>query len=1614
MVFASVKTLLPDENSSGLSLHGHLETNAANIASLVRDFQKKDKAEFENIAATGKIMAVKSQDITEEPAKAPAEKSVAEKSELDSLLVLYFKSEVEDGYNDLKSFLEKGVDELNQKENIQLLVKKFKSLKEVSMIHGYSGLEYVAQILTSKISGLSGSELGFTKKSIDLLHEIYSDLLSVENYADKSHGKKYVEAIKEKVDQLENSFKASEPVQEPEPTQTEPAVVQEPVVEEAEAVFAMTDREGFEKVIKSFFETISTKVINAHKDILSDESQKTIMDSLELFESNADYFHEQLLTSVSEPLKNYYNSIYETKEQPTPETIDVLESVWTTFAEKEISAIDFELFKTTLSELTTIAKEDSFGFGDEQAQKAFIETAIKEWAIQKENLVDVLSATGDREKAADYLASLKENLTLIEFSNYLPYLDFIQTLFDKSFETPLEKDIASEIENAFKLFFDRMQHHGKNGDCTDILAVLNDITESEVETEEKIIEEVPEIIEEPAPVDLEAEKSEPVEELDEDMALFREEAQGHLKIIYENLEQFNIGSERKNLVEVENSSHAIRSSAHYLNLKDVSKLATAIEEAAELFGKSEFPIPGDLSGTLLKGAATLETLIAEPATAFDAIVEKLEDLLDNIAIEDVGEKGEDQFGFESIEKEQVVPKPTVEEKPLFAEGSEDDEELLEIFREESTTFLANISESNQQLRDNPNNLDGAKNISYASHSLKSAAKMLGFREISQITDSLEQVADGVLNNNIVSSPELNDKINDAVVILEKLSRGVELDTEDISGIIYDLELENWTISKDVNDEEITEDALPENMVTIFVEEARELVAGLNDDYLELEKMPESEMIHSNVLRRLHTLKGSAYISKYNLIGDLAHKLEDFFTLYIQKDSSTKNTMIDTAFLALDLTSDMVDSIEKEGTEEVAQYTTRLAEIDNKIFAFQSFGEPSAISVVAEEVKSEDKPASGPKTRSGEENIIKISTEYMDKLVDMASELMINQTQLGAHLQSLKSVLNDIEGEKKQIHGAENVLEDALEYGLLSDDSSNMKDSEKKEQIQKMSENIKDVVRAVNVIHTDLNKLSEGFEQNIGRLSSISKLLHSDMLKTRMVPVDNLFNRYPRAVRDMAQKQKKKVNLIIEDNNTEMDRAMVEGLAEPILHIIRNAIDHGLESPKERLEQGKSETGTLFLKARQEKNQIVIDIADDGRGIDVENVRNKIVEKGLVEKAQVDKMSEAEILDYIFVAGFSTRDEATAISGRGIGLDSVSNQIQKLKGNIRIKTEQGKGASFSLRVPLTLIISQALMVKVEQQSVAIPVIAVQETIQFKTVDIITDDDKKYIRVRGRLLPYIYLGDILKFNKEENESKQAGQQMAVVIYDAGISMALGITELVGRQEVVIKSLGSHLQNVDYIAGGTILANGDVALILDYALVIRTIELHFFGKVSERAGAKKVTRKIEATQKLEKSATAKARKKPSKTSEKPKKKAEMKEPETETKGSVVKKKIIKNRKPKVIIVDDSNSVRNFVGSILERNGFLTIKSTNGADALEKMKSEKADLMITDLEMPKMHGFDLISNIRGQKKHDSLPIIILTGRAGMKHRQTGEELGANAFIVKPFKEKDLLQSMAEFIEIE
>jgi chemotaxis protein histidine kinase CheA/ActR/RegA family two-component response regulator len=851
--------------------------------------------------------------------------------------------------------------------------------------------------------------------------------------------------------------------------------------------------------------------------------------------------------------------------------------------------------------------------------------------------------------------------------------------------------------------------------------------------------------------------------------------------------------------------------------------------------------------------------------------------------------------------------------------------------------------------------------------------MLGFKEIGQLSDSIESVVEDLRAGSINISEGVCVSLSESIDIVKKLSLGESVNAADLSRISDILNSRRFPIVDNIVKEK-SEKKIEQNsdIAAIFLEEANELMELLNSDAISLEKKPDDSILLGGILRNLHTLKGSSLMSGYEKIGDLCHKLEDYLDEYDSKNSQQKAAMLDPVFDVLDILQDMLKSLSQKGSENLPGIMARISAIDNRIFQIndKAITEEAPLAAI--------KPAG--KTLqpliTEDNNVIKVSTTYLDSLVNMSTELVVNRTGLSSHMKKLKQLLDDADLSKRQTRKIENNADKLFTEDGVSNDDSGERDE--------FSQNLKEFTGKINQVVKGLNRLFEDIDRDVTRIDSVSKVLHHEILKARMVPIASLFNRYPKAVHDLARKQDKKINFETTDNDAELDRAMVSALSDPILHILRNAVDHGIETPEERIEMGKSEESNISIIARQGKSQVIIDVIDDGKGIDIDKVKEIIIKNELATVEDVDKMSESEVLDYIFHSGFSTKETVSNVSGRGIGLDVVASKLQKLKGNIRVRTEKNIGTTFSLRVPLTLTISQALLIRSNGQTLALPLFVVKETLEAVKDMVVEEDGKKFIKVRGALLPYVKLDELLNFGQNSSEDVNK----ILVITDAGVNIALGVAEVVTRQEIVIKTLGSLLQNVDYISGGTILGDGEVCLLLDYSLIVRTVELHTIGKETDVYALKSERKKL--------------------------RKEDKKKLDVESKVSKIKQKKISDRKPRIMIVDDSRSVLNFVSAILDDNHMESIKSSSGIEALAQMEEDDVDLLITDLEMPKMHGFELVQEIRKNEKFDDLPILILTGRDTKADREKAINYGANEFINKPFKERELLKVMEKFIQIE
>jgi two-component system chemotaxis sensor kinase CheA len=465
----------------------------------------------------------------------------------------------------------------------------------------------------------------------------------------------------------------------------------------------------------------------------------------------------------------------------------------------------------------------------------------------------------------------------------------------------------------------------------------------------------------------------------------------------------------------------------------------------------------------------------------------------------------------------------------------------------------------------------------------------------------------------------------------------------------------------------------------------------------------------------------------------------------------------------------------------------------------------------------------------------------------------------------------------------------------------------------------------------------------------------------MLPIGKVFNKFPRMIRDLGRELNKKIDLEIYGEETELDKSIVEEVGDPLVHIIRNSCDHGIENPADRLALGKKEGGTIKLKAYNEGNQIVIQIDDDGKGLDAEMLKARSLERGVITEKEATNMTEKEAFGLIFKPGFSTATVVTNVSGRGVGMDVVRTNIEKLNGIIDIDSQVGVGTSMKLKIPLTLAIIQALLVGVQEEYYAIPLASVLETVRISKDEVYTVEGRSVMRLREEVLALVHIGDIFEVERVLDNSEYA----YVVVLGLGTSkIGLIVDTHVGQEEIVIKSLGEFLKGINGIAGATIRGDGNVTLIVD---VLALMEI-----------AKSVKTSINS------SSDAKA--------------LEHKQEKNKASDYVV------------MIVDDSKTDRSIMKKSLEPLGVTTVEAADGQEALGILKQGdyNFDAMLIDIEMPRMDGYTLATEIKKYNRYKSLPLIAVTSRTSKTDRMRGVESGMVEYITKPYS-PDYLMSVVQ-----
>ncbi|WHH58957.1 chemotaxis protein CheA [Petroclostridium sp. X23] len=666
---------------------------------------------------------------------------------------------------------------------------------------------------------------------------------------------------------------------------------------------------------------------------------------------------------------------------------------------------------------------------------------------------------------------------------------------------------------------------------------------------------------------------------------------------------------------------------------------------------------------------------------------------------------------------------------------------------------------------------------------------------------------------------------------------------------------------------------------LFIEESKEHLQNLNENLLELEKIPEDMTILNEIFRVAHTLKGMAATMGFSKMATLTHDMENVLQEIRNGKIKVNSKIVDLLFQCLDALEDYVDKIINTGNEGSNTYSDIIKTLNT---VFESRGSISTETALSE--KKEDKridKMEGLELDEYAQNIINkavnmnmnafsITIKLNKSCVLKSARAFIIFKTLESKCEIIKSEpkVEDIEDEKfdfeftvvlvtkeslstleKELKGiaeVDDVIIKPLSFKELALQPDDQKLADKPVKMIKQQEEATDdgdekaqnqtaKPRTGKTVRVDIDRLDnlmnlvseliiiktrlEGIEvtdinQNYGEaveyMERITTSLHDAVMKVRMVPVEMVFNRFPRMIRDLAKELGKQITLNMYGSETEVDRTVIDEIGDPLIHLLRNSADHGIEMPQKRLAKGKPQHGTINLKAYHDGNNVIIEVQDDGAGIDTEKVKTKAIERGLVDKEMARSLSQKELVEFLFRPSFSTADKVTDVSGRGVGLDVVKTKIEALSGVIEVETEREKGSKFIIRLPLTLAIIQALMVILADEKYAIPLSSIREIVNIKAEDIKLVQKQEVILLRNSVIPLIRLNKILDIPMD---NKAESEQITVVIVRKGDKLSgFAVDRLIGQQEIVIKSLGKHLSGIRNIAGATILGDGQVALILD----------------------------------------------------------------------------------------------------------------------------------------------------------------------------------------------------------
>jgi chemosensory pili system protein ChpA (sensor histidine kinase/response regulator) len=1057
-------------------------------------------------------------------------------------------------------------------------------------------------------------------------------------------------------------------------------------------------------------------------------------------------------------------------------------------------------------------------------------------------------------------------------------------------------------------------------------------------------------------------------------------------------------------------------------------VAHRISGAAALYGFSGVAQLAERLETLLEQATPT------PAAQWDGTVDVMRNITESLQpiVRAIGQGGvEDAEAvarcWASIKRQEGEKTKTSATSIMTAEYVHPglDADILSYFIPEAEEYLDTIDGLIRLLKNKRDDEESIYRLFRTAHTLKGSAYTVGFYVIGDVAHPMEDCMVAVRDKRCPLSDGLMDLLTRAAELIRLILRSDSADVPQLqqdvpvlvqrliqiyenamvvaseeavppsaetAGFRSDQSEAVVSIEMSVRDlpDEYLIPALDSEVLYYFIPEAQEYLERLEADLLRLEQDSRDRELINQLFRTAHTLKGSAHTVGFRSIGDLVHYVEDFMGAVRDGRLSVLSGHTDLILRAIDVVRMLMrrdHSVIVETRRRFHEARSELKRLEQGT-TVESTLVPASAGVsegVApsqsrrDELHSQGKPQDA-KT-AADRDVIRVSYARLERLMNLVGDLVTGRGRLEQRLRVLEQQSRQVLAFKGRLVDSVQSFTDKHTFTYQEAPSSSTAPAgqgfpllgdfgnlelDKYDDFNILARRIGEITADIGESMAQLDGSIKNAQNEMTQLQHLTLLMRDEVARARMVPIGTPFTRFHRAVREIARASNKEVSLVTSGEQTEVDTGIVERLVDPLVHLVRNAVYHGIEPTADRIAKGKPAVGTVYLQATHRGNSIIIEVEDDGAGLDLEKIQAKALKMELAPAHQIQAMSDTDVLQMIFQPGFSTADKIGEQAGRGVGLDVVKQVIEGMNGHIDVDSEPGVGTKFTLNLPLTLLIATALLVRVGTERYAIPLLSIQEVTLPTPSSMREDGERKFLQIDDKLIEVQSLYHILR-----RESGSISWPMpAVIVRTAGAPIGLAVDELLGRQEIVIKPLGS-LQplNQSFFGGATIDPEGRVVLVIDPS------------RLTLRDTKESVARSV----------FVKARPLP----EEPVQRASMNDP----------------NEARLLLIDDSLSIRKFVGRMLESAGYSFDTAVDGEDGLRKTSTTDYRMILTDLEMPKLNGFEVIQALRSRPETRHTPVVVMTTRARDKHRQMALNLGANSYISKPVEERMLLHEVERWL---